>query len=1292
MRKFSRFLAMFLVIVTVTALLPIPASAAPCSHNWKKKYTIENEKMHSYISKCSKCGEEKNGWGYAGWEDHSYSNSVCVCGHKEKKACTHSSTSKVYKYENGNQHSYDSKCNNCGQALSGWGYSGWENHSFSGNSCSKCGYTKSCTHSNNTRKYSNLSATQHKTWQHCNSCGIDYNTQTVSHSWNYGSWSSISDSQHQRTLSCACGASKTEKGAHSFSGNACSSCVYKKSSGGGGSGGGGSTPTPTPASVTLSATGPSGTLGSAGGEITAESVPASYTVTAKASGTTVTKIEYTMNGRTYSTTNSSVTITASKESDFTSTAFVAYTAAGVKAAFTVNFKYVRHATSYYMWNTYQSATIRSITGPGVNKTLSYTMDLPNSYSGQGNLSDSQVATLLSLIGKADGNIYTINYTRVIRVYSPAELTWNHQEIVHGYFDGNSDSEINTCISSWDWNPSTKEAIRQAAKSSLTFTANPVGGGGGGGETPTEPNCTAIWINTSTGRELYRTSSFHVTGTVTTSSSAVVSISYSDYSGSSSYVYDYLTYSGDRSGSSTSQTYSQSYTKDSKPLTVTFYCHEKAVTPTSGSITVRAIDGDTEALISSAAVKLDSTAGSGNPASFTNVSFGAHTASASASGYSPASENVTISSGSPNKTVTLRLYKSSGDVTVIVRDSSNREVIAGASVSGAGKSGTTGSNGRVSFSGVSFGTHTFSASKNGYSSGSASAAISASSTSTTITIYLDPLPTTGDITVRVLDRNTGNPIGSASVSGAGRNRTTGSDGRTVFSGLSFGSYSFTASKSGYYDNSGSGGISVGSPTDTVTIYLTPKPTSGDITVRVLDRNTNSPISSASVTSGVYSRTTGSDGRTVFDNLPFGSYSFTASKSGYYSNSASGTITQTSVSATVTIYLTPIPTSGDITVYVRDADNNALLPGARVSGGSVNGTTDAGGKLVFTDLPFRTYTFTAELEGYCSGSVSASISETSVSATATIYLRRQRTDLTVEGLLNGTLYKGSEIMVSAKVKNDGDIDLTPDKLASVTMTAKKADGSVFDTQDNDVIIPANGENLTWFTVTVPDTSTVTFDFHVTAPDRVEETNLSNNDDSVNAPVSELPVRECEDADATLDPPEDFTYEENTDDEEPELTWDVWEWEDGFVKKTYHAKLVMSPVLIPDETAGYREEIGGVWVTRSGYGVDTETEVSVESNFDEIAGSLKVDTFYPEHVYSTAASKSDRLEEISGAYVFRPLASSVSGARMHTIPLWFPDRPYTVKYIAYDVWCPAGMLSGKSHARVSIDGDMYDDLYTQ
>ena len=49
------------------------------------------------------------------------------------------------------------------------------------------------------------------------------------------------------------------------------------------------------------------------------------------------------------------------------------------------------------------------------------------------------------------------------------------------------------------------------------------------------------------------------------------------------------------------------------------------------------------------------------------------------------------------------------------------------------------------------------------------------------------------------------------------------------------------------------------------------------------------------------------------------------------------------------------------------------------------------------------------------------------------------------------------------------------------------------------------------------------------------------------------------------------------------------------------------------------------------------------------------------------------------------------MHTVPLWFPDEPYTVKYYAFDVWCPAGMLMAKGNARVVINGDMYDDLYT-
>ena len=355
------------------------------------------------------------------------------------------------------------------------------------------------------------------------------------------------------------------------------------------------------------------------------------------------------------------------------------------------------------------------------------------------------------------------------------------------------------------------------------------------------------------------------------------------------------------------------------------------------------------------------------------------------------------------------------------------------------------------------------------------------------------------------------------------------------------------------------------------------------------------------------------------------------------------------------------------------------------------TGVGGTVTFTGLPFRTYTFTATKDEYSTGSASATISESNLSATVTIYLDKIKTDLSVEAELNGTLYKGSTVMVSATVFNAGDVDLPPSNPATVVMKARTATGAIFDTQSKSVIIPANGDNLVWYEVTIPDTTKVTFEFHVSAPAGVTETSLRNNDDSIIVPVEDLPERDCEDAGMETDEPSGFVYTDTNDDEAEELTWTVWEWDGDFVRRTYRAKLVLDPELIPDETAGYREQTDGVWVTRSGYGVDTLTTVTVESDSPEIAGTLKVDVFFPEHAYSTAKAKSDRLESDAGVFVFKVLPSSVSGARMHTVPLWFPDEAYAVKYYAFDVWCPAGMLMAKGNARVLIDGDMYDDLYT-
>lgn len=1180
-KRFSKILCAFLAILMVMSILPVSVFAA-CSHSYTKVYTMENANMHSYKSKCTKCGTITEGWGYSGWLDHTFnSNGKCTaCGY-----CKHSNTKTVYSYENANMHSYYATCNGCGSKLDGYGYAGWSNHSFSGNTCSQCGYTKSCSHSDSRTVYTDYSTSQHKVASKCRDCGISYNTTTESHSWDYGDWESISSSKHERTKSCDCGRSSTETKSHSFSGNICSGCGYRKET----------TPAVT-ASVSLSASSSAGSLGLAGGEISSESVPASYTVTASASGCSVTKISYVKDGTVYTSYGSSVTITANSEKDFTTTTFTAYTdVSGVTATFTVNHKYVRKNVSTVMWHTYQEATIRSITGNGLNKTMAYTMTIPNSYDSQTNLTDDQIATIQGLIGRSDGKTYTVNYTRVIEVYTPAVYSSTGRDVVLGTFDGNSSSDIAECLSTWGWNSSTKEAIRQAASSSLTFTTGlPV-------------DCTAVWIDTTTGEQLY--SKDFGTGSVTKSQSIIVSVSYSEYADSGKYVYESLAYSGDSTGTSTAQSYSQTYKSTSKPLTVTFYCHPQV---TTGSITVKAIDGDTLELIPDADITCGGKTAPSNPYTFSNVKLGTYTASASADGYTSATGSATIIYTDNSKTITLKLYKQTGDITVTVKDSETRQPISGASVTGAGCGDTTNRNGVVSFDGIEFGTHTFTASADGHYSNTGRATISRTSYSTSITIYLDPIPTSGDITVRVVDSETDKAIYGANVSGANRNGTTNSSGYVYFYDIAFGSYTFTASAGGYYSDSKTASISQNDPTDSITIYLA-----------------------------------------------------------------------------------PIPTSGDITVYVKDKETGSAISGAYVSGSGRNGNTNSSGKIEFTGLNFGTHTFTATASEYGSGSGSGYISESDTEDTVTIYLEKSKTDLSPDAFCNGEIYKGSTIIVSAEITNDGDIDLTSSKPASVTMTAKRNGNTVFDTQTKTGIIPANDSNLVWFTVDMPasgyTSDTVTFEFTVTAPTGVPETNLSNNSDTLTKTVYDLPNRDCEDPGMTTDAPSSFKYSKYSEDASEVLEWEVYEWNGRFVKKTYTASLDMTASLIPNENAGYREKISGIWTTRSGYGIDTEVTVNTESTSTEITGELKVDTFYPEHSYSTTAKKSDRLELVSGNYVFKKNSSSVNASRMHGIPLWFPDGAYAVKYYAYDLWCPSGMLIGYTNAYVNITGDMYDDLYT-
>ena len=686
--------------------------------------------------------------------------------------------------------------------------------------------------------------------------------------------------------------------------------------------------------------------------------------------------------------------------------------------------------------------------------------------------------------------------------------------------------------------------------------------------------------------------------------------------------------------------------------------------------------------------------------------------ASKDGYKNSVEFITMpDTGGMSITLYLEpnvIKPTTGSVSITVLDGVTGSVISGASVLGGGYSGSTAGDGIASFADMSLGSYTFTASKAGYYSGKGTASIDADNAEADITIKLKPKPTDGSIKVTVKDRDTNALISGASVFSGDYTGTTNGSGYITFSSMSFGTYTFAASKAGYYSGSASVSISESNSDVEVTIYLSHMPTRGNITVTIIDSDTNTVISEASVSGGGYSGVTDANGKVAFKDIEFGTYSFSVSKTGYYPNSGSVQVTQDSTDMTISIYLMPMPTSGHITVTVKDKDTNEAISGALVTSGALSSATNASGYVSFDSVELAGYKFTVSKDGYISNTGSVLLSEDATSADITVYLSKSKPEVNV-GLnisaINGTIYRDSTIMVSAKVKGDTSYDFTPAEPLTVTLEASINDGSVFSKQTKTVICPHGETNLVWFEVDIPQTGYtspyVTFRYTVSTPPSVTEPYLTDNSSYTSVLSYELSSRSTPAPSLELNAPSTFKNTVCKTNSTPSRSWQIWEWEDGaFVKNRYTAKLICNAKLTPDETAVWKKQDStGRWTTRSGYGLNTEVNVShTEIRSDMITGSAKVNAYYPEFNYSTSATLSNMLQcvaEYLSSYAakfnFAVNSDTVSGNRMHKTPVWFPDGEYSVKYEIYDIWTPAGMLTANTYAIINIEGSMYDDYYT-
>jgi len=147
-----------------------------------------------------------------------------------------------------------------------------------------------------------------------------------------------------------------------------------------------------------------------------------------------------------------------------------------------------------------------------------------------------------------------------------------------------------------------------------------------------------------------------------------------------------------------------------------------------------------------------------------------------------------------------------------------------------------------------------------------------------------------LTVTVTDGT--DPISSASVKIGSTTQTTNGEGKTTFSGLTYGNYDVTITKAGYYDLEDN--LKFRANHKNFTLALTTLPT---LTVTVTDDGeTPTEISGATVTINDVEKTTNDSGVTTF-LLDYGDYEASVSAEGYDDKTEDIEFSATKTSATI-----------------------------------------------------------------------------------------------------------------------------------------------------------------------------------------------------------------------------------------------------------------------------------------------------------------------------------------------------------------------------------------------------------
>jgi len=368
----------------------------------------------------------------------------------------------------------------------------------------------------------------------------------------------------------------------------------------------------------------------------------------------------------------------------------------------------------------------------------------------------------------------------------------------------------------------------------------------------------------------------------------------------------------------------------------------------------------------------------------------------------------------------------GTVTGKVVDASTNQTLNNVSVEAVSvqppANTSTDNTGSFTLSNIPQGNQTITFSLSGYTALSTTINITAGSIHDLGTIVLSASPATGMIRGAVTDASNNQPIEGATITVTGSysgTALTGTDGSFIFNGVTPGTVTITASKTGYYTISATGTVAAG-----MIINFNPKlstqppaATTGNLTGRILSASTNSPIQGAMISlSGGPSTTTDAQGMFLINDIAPGIYQVTISSSGY-----TGQIYQVVIAAGVTtdmqtIYLAPASqaTMGNIIGRVYDGSTNTPLPAASiVLSGGPSTATDTQGVFLINDISPNTYQVTISASGYISQTSQVAITAGITTNIQTVYLIAAPQSTTVTGRVTdaatGDPIAGAEVTV-------------------------------------------------------------------------------------------------------------------------------------------------------------------------------------------------------------------------------------------------------------------------------------------